>query len=103
MAASRLQIARASFMFLSLFSLFFLSAGLRGRLATLRHLARPTTLLFITWSALGYSRLWYKTTEWDPFFRVVTPSLNTKQSHNPSLSFLSAGLRGRRSSVIIAV
>ena len=64
---------------------FFLSAGLRGRLATLRHLARPTTHLFIKWSALEYSRLWYKTTEWDPFFRVVTPSLNTKQSHNPRL------------------
>ena len=66
-------------------ALFFLSAGLRGRLATLRHLARPTTHLFMKWSALGHSRLWYKTTEWDPFFRVVTPSLNTKQSHNPCL------------------
>ena len=72
------------YFFLSL-SLFFLSAGLGGRLATLRHLARPTTHLFMKWSALGHSRLWYKTTEWDPFFRVVTPSLNTKQSHNPCL------------------
>ena len=47
--------------------------------------ARPPICLLIKWSALGYSRLWYKTTEWDPFFRVVTPSLNTKQSHNPRL------------------
>ena len=63
----------------------FLSAGLRGRCATRRHLARPTTLLFIERPALGYSRVWQRIRGWLCISELLPPALNTKQRHNPRL------------------